>query len=96
MCTSCDSYVGVHSGSRIPLGRLANKELRNLKMQCHGLFDPAWKGPAKRISRSKAYERLAKLIGIPQRECHFGHFDKNMLMKCIGILKNPQWYKGVS
>ena len=27
-CISCDAYVGVHTGTREPLGRLANKLLR--------------------------------------------------------------------
>ncbi|MFB5268120.1 zinc-finger-containing protein [Paenibacillus enshidis] len=37
------AYVGVHDGTDIPLGRLANRELRELKKQCHALFDPVWK-----------------------------------------------------
>ena len=33
MCTNevCDAYVGVHNGTNIHLGRLANKELKKLK-----------------------------------------------------------------
>ncbi|RKN75029.1 zinc-finger-containing protein [Paenibacillus ginsengarvi] len=27
-CTNFDAYVGVHTGTMIPLGRLANSELR--------------------------------------------------------------------
>ena len=41
-CTECNSYVGVHTGTKIPLGRLADKELRELKKECHSLFDPVW------------------------------------------------------
>ena len=91
-CTDCDAYVGVHTGTNIPKGRLANAELRTLKIQCHKLFDPVWKGSAKRISRGKAYERLAELLNIPNRECHFGWFDKKLLTKSLDILRNPKWY----
>ena len=44
-CTNqwCDSYVGVHTGTNTPLGRLANKELRLLKNKAHRLFDGLWK-----------------------------------------------------
>lgn len=92
---NCDSYVGVHDGTRIPLGRLANKELRELKMQCHALFDPAWRGN-KRINREQAYGRLANVLGIPADECHFGWFDKDMLLRCLEILSNEKWYVGVN
>lgn len=91
-CTGCDAYVGVHTGTDIPLGRLANKELRQLKKQCHALFDPTWK--AKKIKRRQAYSILAMRIGIPVNECHFGWFDKDLLIKAIEVLQAPDWYTG--
>ena len=96
-CTdkACDSYVGVHDGTRVPLGRLANRELRELKMQCHALFDPVWKGN-KRINREQAYGRLANLLGIPPEACHFGWFDKDTLLRCLEIMLDEKWYVGVS
>jgi len=94
-CTGCDAYVGVHTGTRIPLGRLANRELRELKKYCHDLFDPAWKGN-KNLNREKAYGRLATILEIPHNECHFGWFDKDMLLKAREVLSNPEWYKGIS
>jgi len=77
-CTKCDSYVGVHTGTKIPLGRLANKELRELKKECHSLFDPVWQ-KNKNIARGTAYKRLAELLEISVNECHFGWFDKETL-----------------
>lgn len=91
MCTSCDAYVGVHKGTDIPLGRLANRELRTLKKRCHAYFDPVWKYGT--ITRRKAYARLAELLGIPENECHFGWFDKAMLLKCLKIFIDAQWYR---
>lgn len=38
----CDSYVGVHKESGKPLGRLANKELRDWKIKAHASFDQLW------------------------------------------------------
>jgi DNA-directed RNA polymerase subunit RPC12/RpoP len=92
-CVNCDAYVGVHDGTDIPLGRLANKELRELKKQCHTLFDPVWK-QHKSIKRKQTYEQLAIALEIPIRECHFGWFDKDMLLKAKQILAEPNWYKG--
>lgn len=49
MCTACDAYVGVHTGTRIPLGRMANKRLRKLKNIAHAQFDRAWNRNPMRI-----------------------------------------------
>lgn len=90
-CTVCDAYVGVHTGTNIPLGRLADRELRKLKKECHALFDQVWKGGC--INRSKAYAQLAKRLEIPVSDCHFGWFDKETLCKAKAIMKTPGWYK---
>lgn len=85
-CESCDSYVGVHPDLKTPLGILANKELRELKKKAHFLFDPIW-NKKDGISRTGAYNRLAIKLGIPTEQCHFGWFDKDMLLKTIEVLK---------
>jgi hypothetical protein len=87
-CTGCDAYVGVHTGTRIPLGRLATKELRELKKRAHSLFDPLWK--AGGLSRGAAYSKLAIDLGIPASECHFGWFDKPTLGRAIRILEGER------
>jgi len=92
-CTRCDSHVGVHTGTEIPLGRLANKELRTLKVKCHNLFDPVWAGKRKVMSKGEAYKNLARVLGIPPRECHVGWFDVDMLLKALEILRDPHWYR---
>lgn len=84
-CTKCDAYVGVHDGTEIPLGRLADKELRTLKMECHAVFDPLWQNGKQK--RKEAYRELAEKLGIAEAECHFGWFDKEMLTKVIDLLK---------
>lgn len=42
LCRPCAAYVGVHRGTNKALGRLANVELRRLKMEAHKVFDPLW------------------------------------------------------
>ena len=91
MCTKCDTYVGVHDGTKIPKGRLANKEMRALKIQCHELFDTAWRGRNSRMNRGQAYQRLALLLGIPHQKCHFGWFGIEELNKCLEIMSGPKW-----
>ena len=94
-CTNCGAYVGTHKPKPTEaLGLLANKEMRDLKMQCHDLFDKKWqyeKTCRKRhIARNKAYRDLADNLGISVKECHFGYFDMDMLQKAYAILKRDK------
>lgn len=78
----CDSYVGVHRGTRIPLGRMANAELREAKKNAHAVFDGWWK--ARGMKRSKAYKALAEMLGIRMSDCHIGMFD---VQQCCDVLR---------
>jgi ssDNA-binding Zn-finger/Zn-ribbon topoisomerase 1 len=54
----CDAYVGCHPGTNIPLGRLADKELRFWKQRAHEYLDVLWK--AKVIMIRKRYKKEGK------------------------------------
>ena len=54
------------------LGRLANKELRTLKMQAHKAFDPIWKDGY--MTRKQAYKWLSDQLEIPEEYTHIGMF----------------------
>jgi len=69
----CDAYVGCQKGTKKPLGRLANPELRFWKKQAHEKFDKLWKGGI--MNRSRAYTWLSRTLNIPLDECHIGMFD---------------------
>ncbi|TKK33236.1 zinc-finger-containing protein [Pantoea agglomerans] len=73
-CSPCNAWVGCHKRSNaVPLGRLANAELRKAKSAAHAAFDPIWKSGLK--SRRGAYEWLSKRLSIPFKDCHIGMFD---------------------
>ena len=80
-CEPCDAHVGCHPRSGKPLGRLANKELRQAKMATHNIFDPLWEGGV--ITRKEAYSWLAIALCIPEEECHIGMFDEKLCQKAI-------------
>lgn len=88
LCEPCGAYVGTHKNSpkHAPLGRLANAELRRFKSKCHAAFDPIWSGGD--MSRSEAYRRLAKVIGIPTRECHIGMFDEGRCLATLNAIRS--------
>lgn len=88
LCSPCNAYCGVHKGTIVSLGRLANKELREMKKAAHRSFDAIWKGFKK--SRSAMYKRLSELMGIPPEQTHIGMFDVDQCKRVIELLKNKQ------
>ena len=95
-CGPCRAHVGCHrkgaivriqggsvtSDGTMPLGRLANAELRLAKGRAHAAFDPLWKDGE--MSRHRAYRWLAKQIGIAPDDCHIGMFD---LEQCRAVVR---------
>lgn len=83
-CAPCDAYVGCHppaggngkgghGDGAVPMGRLANAELRKAKRRAHDAFDPLWK--SRQMSRQSAYKWLAGELGISPANCHIGMMD---------------------
>lgn len=81
-CTPCKAYVGCHKDSdAVPLGRLANAELRSAKNRAHAAFDPLWK--SKSMKRAEAYGWLSKTLGVSSKDCHIGMFNIEMCERVI-------------
>lgn len=95
LCRDCDAYVGVHVNSKknIPLGRLANKELREAKKKAHKYFDPLWEakmstGIPKKKARFLAYKWLSSCMGLRMKDTHIGMFDIEQCNQVIYFCKN--------
>ena len=75
VCKPCKARVGCHKNDDLfrPLGTLANAECRKARMEAHKFFDPLWRGG--QMSRTEAYEWLAKALNCPPEECHIGQFQ---------------------
>jgi len=86
LCRSCRAYVGVHTGTVIPLGTLADKNLRNLRNNAHMLFDKLWKGQTRKMTRYDAYRWLSNKMNIKIEETHIGWFDEEQCKKIINLL----------
>ena len=71
------------SDGTLPMGRLANAELRSAKQAAHAAFDPIWKSGF--LSRRAAYTWLADVLGIPFDQCHIGEFDLQRCRQVVGI-----------
>lgn len=80
-CKDCDAHVGCHKNTKRPLGTMANKELRKLRVEAHALFDPLWK--RGKMSRNQVYAWLSHKMGTV---IHIGESDKETCRKIIEIL----------
>lgn len=94
-CEPCGAYVGVHKGTEVPLGRLANGVLREYKKQAHAAFDVIWqhkisRSMSKKVARGETYNWLAEQMGMEPKDCHIGMFDEN---QCVEVIKICSQFK---
>lgn len=73
---SCDAYVRCHAGTEQPLGTLARKRLRRLRILCHEAFDPIWQKHPQQVSRDEAYEAAAVVMRV-DGDFHIGQMDES-------------------
>lgn len=71
---ACDSYVRVHPGTKIPVGTMANRELRALRNDAHRSFDQLHKKGL--MSKEDAYHWLAAILAAPLGQAHIGYLGE--------------------
>ena len=96
-CLPCGAWVGCHKEvtGNIPLGTLANADLRKARIDAHAAFDPIWRDGHKR--RKRAYSWLSKQIKVNPDDCHIGSMNleqcEQVVRVCIRYF-NQQREKG--
>ena len=80
-CVPCDARVGTHRTTGNPMGRMANKALRALKVQAHQALNPLYQ--TGDMTRTEAYRWLARELLIPRKDCHIGQFDERLCERTI-------------
>ena len=85
----CDSYVGLHQYTLIPLGTLATAHIRSARKQAKEAFNPLWQ--ERHMDRSSAYKWLANALQITRHEeCHIGWFDSETCMKVVQLCREKR------
>jgi hypothetical protein len=94
-CTCCDAYVGCYrSGARVvlrggeevisdgtlPMGSLANEELRAARIETHRMFDALTLPPAL-MARRDAYAWMGRLLNVPTEEAHIASLTYDECVK---------------
>lgn len=76
-CNDCGATVGCHPNTTIPLGRMADRQTRLLRIKAHVEFDKLWQTGL--MHRSKAYSWLSSELGIEFSQCHISLLSKDQL-----------------
>lgn len=103
ICPPCGAWVGCHKGTNLPLGRLANAELRTARREVHNVFDPLWlnvtfsypgkargAGNLRKAARVRAYGWLAEQLGISMSQCHVGQFDLVTCRRAMEVIERER------
>ena len=85
LCRTCYSYVGVHRGTKVPLGNIANSKQRKLRRKTHSAFDPLWKEGS--MTRSEAYSWMGEVLGLEKKDCHIAMLSEGNCLKLIDEVK---------
>jgi hypothetical protein len=80
-CARDKAWVGVHKGTNVALGRLADAALRQRKKQAHEIFDQIWQKGV--MSRQKAYKWLSHKLLLEPEHTHIGMFSEKTCRKVI-------------
>ncbi len=83
-CPHLSCTVACWSGST---STPADAETRDLRHQCHQLFDPLWKSRTRFESRGLAYRWLRQVMGLTYETAHIGMFDKGQCERLLELLR---------
>ena len=83
----CDARVKCHPKTIIPMGTLANKELRRWRSLVHRKFDPLWQSGVF-SSRQIAYKWLSKAMKLPLERTHVAMFDIRQCQMACSVIES--------
>lgn len=79
----CDAYVAAHNKSRLPMGTLANGNLRHKRIQAHKAFDRLWKNG--QMTKWQAYKWLQAKLSLNDKQAHIALFGEYQCERLIEI-----------
>ena len=82
---ACDAYVGVHKRTGLPMGTLANGELRHKRIVAHRTFDRLWQSGL--MTKWQAYKWLQAKLDLDAEHTHIAMFSDYMCEQVIALCK---------
>ncbi|BAN26091.1 zinc-finger-containing protein [Caballeronia insecticola] len=95
VCAPCQAWIGTFARStrNVPLGRLADSSLRDLKAKLHAALEPLVQAKVRRDgcnvfeARSKGMKWLAQAIGVDPEKCSIHTLDASACERAIAVLE---------
>lgn len=81
----CETYVSAHRGDNLPMGTMATKETRSLRVDVHCLIDKLWKSGLE--GRRQVYNRLGKFLNV--NNFHVANLDSE---QCKMVLNHSEFF----
>ena len=78
---ACNSYVAAHRTTRLPLGSLADGDLRHKRIQAHRAFDRLWRSGL--MTKKEAYQWVQTEFGLHEEQAHIAQFGAYMCDRLI-------------
>lgn len=80
---ACDAYVAAHRDTLLPMGTLADRQLRRKRMEAHSSMDRLVRSGL--MNRKQVYRWLQLQMGLPESEMHIGKFSEFRCQKVIEL-----------
>lgn len=80
---ACNSYVGAHKKSLLPMGTMANGDLRNKRIRAHQAFDRLWKYGI--MEKWQAYRWMQAKFSLSSEQAHIAKFSEYMCDQLICV-----------
>lgn len=84
----CDAYVGAHQRTKLPMGTLANGDLRHKRIEAHKAFDWIWKSGL--MTKWQAYKWMQGKFGLSESQAHIAKFSEYMCGQLIAACSQVQ------
>lgn len=96
VCSACQAWIGTfpRSTRNVPLGRLADATLRDLKAKLHAALEPMVQAKVRRDgvnvfeARAKGYRWLAGELGIEPEKCSVHTLDADQCARAIDLVES--------
>ena len=81
----CDAYVAAHRDTLLPMGTLADRNLRRKRMEAHSALNRVIASGL--MTRKQAYRWLQVRLGLPESEAHIAKFSELRCQKVIDLCR---------
>ena len=80
---TCDSYVGAHRDTRLPMGTLADPARRRKRMEAHAAMERMREDGL--MTRKQTYRWLQTQLGLPEEDTHIANFQEYRCQKVVDL-----------